>query len=402
MRRKVANLNFYLFLNLIILCIFLLGIWRGEPVWDASIRLPSLLLFLAVINTVLIFRESIVLPASRANFPGQNELARYLRAIVGSSEQIDDKLLSDSLETIISQTGIEGSLLFLFEPAGNFSLTASAGRIPTQLSGARFFVSGEELHLKHPGGLGEEKVCKWEPAVSVVSLNSKVTRLFASIIPLSMVGNQKGLWLLVGKKTVTRKLDLINLAVHLETILSVKFSRSKNSNGRFVDNQTGLLRYEGFKNAFELELERSERYHQNLSVLLLSIHRFEENPNGAKNSLESAVSIALRESLRRLDLMFFSEKPGVFIALLTETNSEVGKIVAERINSAFRRQAQAALKTNDSLLSSEINMGLATYPDDSSVADVLMELAEDSLNRAKKDGKVIEVSPCLKAERENR
>ena len=57
---RLKHLNAYLFANLIILGVLLIALWTRRPVWDVSIRFPNILLILAIVNVLLIFRNVLV------------------------------------------------------------------------------------------------------------------------------------------------------------------------------------------------------------------------------------------------------------------------------------------------------------------------------------------------------
>ena len=150
-----------------------------------------------------------------------------------------------------------------------------------------------------------------------------------------------------------------------------------------TDQSTGLLKFSAFKDSLDLELDRSERYRQKMSLMILSVSKFKDLPKASKDGVQKAVAESLKESLRRFDLSFSWQKPGSFAAILTETDSDVAKMVGERIISSFQKnlsgsQAQVSSKSAPSV--ARMHIGFATYPTDASHSDGLLEKAQEALD----------------------
>ncbi|MFZ2960870.1 MAG: diguanylate cyclase [Candidatus Ozemobacteraceae bacterium] len=466
----VSNINAYLLGNLVLIGILLIVLLRGEGSVDATIRLPGMLVLLVILNTILIFRESLL---SRGPLPGHGEksalgsagslhsqssetsqgfpnspdspdslssavslptsrhepfpksITRTLRRILAERESLDDTLLPDALTALLEPTGDRSQMILLFEEGGHFSALTSAGPIPTQASGVHFFVSAGELRIRHPGNLGEELICRWGIPLACIEFVSAITHLHLKIVPLSVLGAVKALWIGIpqdhgfiasaptptsesasasastsapgspaGRAHEKRSPGMAcsgsprahreGFALWLEGLLALVLLQSRSAGGQYVDVRTGLLRFEGFKQAFETEIERSERYGQQMTLMLLSLARFDEFPAPAREALQRAVAGALRESLRRLDLMFLWDKPGVFAGILTETNPEVARMVADRVLTALRRQTHA-LRVCEGL-ALQVHVGTATYPGDATHGDGLLEKSSEALAHAVREG----------------
>jgi len=373
-KKEKLHLNFYLSLNLVISGILLIGLWRGASVLDSTVRLPNLLLVIVLINSILIFRESF--------FPGRKGSVRLLpltgtdnlRKVLHNRKSIDECLLQDALTAVLSETGDDGMLLLTFEEGGFFSLVASVGKIPPQLSAARFMLNEAELRAKHPGGLGEECICQSIVGKNLLPFRSQIVQIRANIVPLHLFGKCRGLWFLVPgdfRKVSSDRLG--HFSLFLENVLALSLIHSKSAEGHQMDLTTGLLKFEAFTKAFETEIERSERYGQKMTLMLVGIPNFDETTVSHREILQKAVASGLRSSLRRVDLSFSWRKPGVFAAVLTETDVEVAKMVAERVASSFQKHLSEAKAEG------KINFGYATYPDDATFGDGLIEKAEEAL-----------------------
>jgi GGDEF domain-containing protein len=384
------NLNVYLFINLVVLCFLVLGLWRGRPVWDTPIQPSNLLVLLVVINTVLIFREGLLAhrrkrrarPASEFHGERRTRLSlSSIRADLAARPKADDALVSDALQDAMRGSGHAGGMVLLLEPTGHFSVLAEAGAMPPQVQTSRLVVTQGRLAVRHAGNLGEEPIASWEGLTSPVIFSSHVTHLALMIVPLTMVGKVRGLWVLVPARARPRwDFPVEALAIFLEGVLNVDRVRVQSGEGRFVDARTGLLRFEAFKEAFETEVERSERYHQNMTLMSVAVTPFETLPAGLQDAVQQVVALALRESLRRLDLMFCGGAPGRFAAILTETKADVARLVSDRVQSSFRKHAGARADLKDQPL--RLTIGTATYPTDATHGEGLQEKTAEALQSA--------------------
>jgi GGDEF domain-containing protein len=388
LNKRFANLNGYLLLNLILSGIVLIGLWRNQPVFDSSIRLTSLLILLIIINAILVIRESLCSEETPTRRPQPTSKIAGLRKVLHDQSDIGSSLLSDSLSTVLAQSTFEGMVILLFEEGGFFSPLATAGCISPQFAGSRFLIGGSELKLKHPGGLGEEKVCRWPFHLDHRYFQSSVTHLRMEITPLYLLGKCRGLWIALHDARSRRKAAPGQIhALFLESTLGLFLTQSQSAEGHAVDMQTGLLRFESFQKSFDIEVERSERYQQAMTLLLVSIEKYDEISPDRRENLRQAVGEALRESLRRLDLSFSWKQPGGFAAVLTETDTKVAKMVGDRIINCFRRHLVSA--GLDKEFSSAIHAGFATYPSDASHGQGLLEMAEEALQYAREQNAAI-------------
>ncbi|RCK81002.1 MAG: GGDEF domain protein [Candidatus Ozemobacter sibiricus] len=392
MKSRLPSQTAYLFGNLVILCLLLLGLWRGQPVWDTTLRLPNLLLILVILNTVMIFREGWPDRGSTRRGRGRadHDLAPW-RRFLAAPGLADDRLLPGALDLLLSHTPWTGLVLVLFEESGVGSQLAATGAVPPQLAGLRWSLRKGELIVRHPGNLGEETIPGWEAALGPRRFRSTVTVLALTLIPLHLVGGRRGLLAAVAGPRRVDDLAMGNrydarpgpatVALFLEAVLDLHFTRAQAGEGKFLDPHTGLLRYDSFREAFETEIERSERYNQSMTLLRLALVPFDEYPEAVREAYVKGVAAALRASLRRLDVMFCGKEPGHFVAILTETNAEIARLVAGRVLSAFQKQMQGKEAPREHR--ARLHIGFATYPSDATHDAGLLEKAEEALAAAK-------------------
>lgn len=385
--RKRINLNSYLFANLVIVSVLLIGLWNRQPVWDVSIRFPNLLLILVLLNTILIFREVILgnrpVPTRSRNKKQSRQKLRNLnelRSVLRNAPAINEKLINRALVRLREICGSESVSLYLLE-SGQCRQLSDAGELPAALNGSRFINRENSLFIKFPGSLGEEEIGKIANSNRPITFKSSLIRLELTALPLTLQQNKLGLCVFSSREAhKTPPIPLASTALFLETLLALVDTASGASDNRYKDKSTGLFLFECFADSFETEVERSERYKQEMSLFTISINDFSSlSGDNAQHIARSAAS-ALKQSLRRLDLMFCGQSDGEFLAILTETGAEVAEIVASRVQKTFAKQNEKF----DFISSSNLKMfiGSAAYPSDATHGAGLLEKSRESLNQA--------------------
>ena len=385
--RKRINLNSYLFANLVIVSVLLIGLWNRKPVWDVSLRFPNLLLILVLINTILIFREVILgaRPApgrvrqqkqSRQKLRNLNEL----RVVLRNSPQIDENLLHRSLLRLREICGSDSVALYILEN-GQCRQVAGAGELPAALNGSRFISREHSVYIKFPGALGEEEIGKISAGNRPMTFKSSLIRLELTALPLALHQNKIGLCVFSSREAhKAPPIPLTSTALFLETLLALVENAGNTGDGRYKDKSTGLFLFECFADSFETEVERSERYKQEMSLLTISVRGYTKLDSTNAQHIARSAAAALKQSLRRLDLMFCGEHDGEFLAILTETGADVAEIVAKRVQKTFAKLNEKFDFINNSEL--KMFIGSAAYPADATHGAGLLEKSRESLNQA--------------------
>lgn len=150
-----------------------------------------------------------------------------------------------------------------------------------------------------------------------------------------------------------------------------------------VDPVTGVLNRQRFLDDGTRELKRARRYKRDLSVLLMTIDRFEalNNEHGTAFS-DEAIKVAVTaclNSIRESD--YLGRLADVeFALLLPETPVDGAMIVAERIRNEVMH---SDLKVGDTMISVTTSIGIATrLPSDETIDAVLLR-AFNALRSAK-------------------
>ena len=385
--RKRINLNSYLFANLVIVGVLLIGLWNRQPVWDVSLRFPNLLLILVLINTILIFREVILggrpiqirskqQTKSRQKMRNLNEL----RSVLRNSPAIDENLLNRALLRLREICGSDSVSLYLLENA-QCRQVAGAGELPAALNGSRFINRENAVFVKFPGSLGEEEVGKIGSGNRPISFKSSLIRLELTALPLTLSQNRLALCVFSSREAhKAPPIPMASTALFLETLLTLVDNAGNSGDGRYKDKSTGLFLFECFADSFETEVERSERYKQEMSLFTISIRGFSSLSSENAQQIARSAASALKQSLRRLDLMFCGKTDGEFLAILTETSAEVAEIVAKRVQKTFAKQNEKFDFINSNNL--KMYIGSAAYPVDATHGAGLLEKSRESLNQA--------------------
>lgn len=149
--------------------------------------------------------------------------------------------------------------------------------------------------------------------------------------------------------------------------------------------QTYNRRY--FMERFHEEFERARKFTFNLSFLMVDIDNF-KSLNDTYGHITGDVVLReigyiLKESVREIDFVarFGGEE---FSIILTETSKRDAVLVAKRI---VKKVASSKLKAFDELIKATVSIGVASYPENTSKADMLIETADKALYKAKYSGR---------------
>ncbi|MFP4474398.1 MAG: diguanylate cyclase [Desulfatibacillaceae bacterium] len=154
------------------------------------------------------------------------------------------------------------------------------------------------------------------------------------------------------------------------------------------DGLTGLFNHRYFQEALAKDFQRSLRYHESLSVVLLDIDFFKKFNDTYGHQTGDIVLTTLGQlilkSLRETDLAarYGGEE---FALVLYHTPNDAAYMVAERLRESVQDHTFIA---GDLELNVTISVGVATFPhDDIPDAKVLIECADKALYKAKEMGR---------------
>ncbi len=152
-----------------------------------------------------------------------------------------------------------------------------------------------------------------------------------------------------------------------------------------TDSLTGLFNRRYFEERLKMEINRAERYKRFLCLIMLDIDNFKKY-NDTHGHLKGDVVLKkvaqiLRNNSRKVDIIsrYGGEE---FVIVLPETNMAEAKEVAEKI----RRAVKESFLEEVSFKEISISGGIASFQHKLSM-DELIKRADDSLYRAKREGK---------------
>lgn len=150
-----------------------------------------------------------------------------------------------------------------------------------------------------------------------------------------------------------------------------------------IDGLTGLFDHTTILTLLEKELERSTRFSEKCSVLMLDLDDFKEvNDNyGHKKGDQVLITLAklMRDNLRTIDTLgrYGGEE---FIPILPETDISSAILSAERLREAVEKQFNTDLSLT-------ISVGISNFPAHATTVDALIKHADAALYKAKNAGK---------------
>src|SRR6202790_2568819 len=161
-----------------------------------------------------------------------------------------------------------------------------------------------------------------------------------------------------------------------------------------TDPLTGLYNRRFFDDYFEKELNRSTRYSHKLALVVFDLHRFKEvndrfgNPEG--EFLLQMGATTLRKSMRTSDYAF-RIGGDEFALLLPQSDTEQATAMSRRLRSAYA----ATIEPMRLGISLELDYGLAVYPDDGELQEILIRVADERLYQLKKTVKTPAQGPAV-------
>lgn len=154
-----------------------------------------------------------------------------------------------------------------------------------------------------------------------------------------------------------------------------------------IDGLTQVFNRRCFMDKFVQEVRRSEKFNYKFSFLMFDIDHFKTLNDSYGHLVGDVVlkeiSGVIKDNIRQID---FAGRYGgeEFAVVLPETDMKQAKFVAERI----RRYVELKhIKAYDEELKVTISIGIATFPDDTSNIEKLIDQADQALYRAKQAGR---------------
>lgn len=305
-------------------------------------------------------------------------------------------------------------IIFLAEEAFSFKkLKQKCEKEKEKLSKEHFRLKKEEKTLK-------EKINELESSLSERFLFYDLTRRIAPLLdkkelfstfseeikhlgPIDKIkfsgsgGGEEVLKFKLGKgrdevlEIGTKSKNVIEYMPYFVTLLRLCLERIKLYNKfqelSILDSLTKVYNRRHFMFRYGEEFDRTVKFKLNLGFLMIDIDYFKKINDNYGHLVGDAVlrevARIIRENLREIDFLarFGGEE---FSVILPETDKASAIMVAERISS---RVSQERIKVFDETLSVNISVGVATFPQNTLYPDVLIEVADKALYKAKLSGR---------------
>src|SRR5579863_1262417 len=154
-----------------------------------------------------------------------------------------------------------------------------------------------------------------------------------------------------------------------------------------TDPLTNLYNRRFFEDYFEKELNRSIRYNHKLALVVFDLHRFKEvndrfgHPQG--DALLQMAAATLRKSLRTSDYAF-RIGGDEFALLLPQSDTEQAAALSRRLRAAY----SLSIEPLNLRIPLALDYGLAAYPEDGELQEVLIRVADERLYQLKNGTRV--------------
>jgi len=320
------------------------------------------------------------LESSQAMLENMYETTRALSSILDL-----EQLLKDVLSIANDLLRVRKCSVLLIEPSGkNLCIYAKLEKGNKTIYDPPMLISEKkpsDISIQGTGYYGKKKAMR-------VSSGRQVLEL-----PLISLGKVIGLLQIEPqKKYELQEKDRKNFTIFANsTAIAIDNARlhMKTQELTIIDGLTGLYNYRFFRTKLSDEIRRSDRYHQQLSVLMIDVDHFKEinDLQGHQTGniiLQEIVSI-IKHSVRDVDIVarYGGEE---FVVILPQTGLKNAMSIAERM----RIQVERAYFTNSQGqrdIRSTISIGVAIYPDGVLSPNQLLERVDQAMYQAKKAGR---------------
>jgi diguanylate cyclase (GGDEF)-like protein len=211
------------------------------------------------------------------------------------------------------------------------------------------------------------------------AVQATLRKVVTPIEELSSAANRIGSGDLTARAPVTGDHEIATLGVALNRMADELKARAR------TDELTGLPNFRAFRERFDEELARADRYPASIGVLVLDLDRF-KNYNDtyghpAGNEALRRVAQTIRETVRSVD---FPARYGgeEFAVIVPQADAEAMAVVAERV-----RAGVEALPAPAGGAKVTVSIGGAMFPADGSGREALFQKADERLYQAKEGGR---------------
>ena len=157
-----------------------------------------------------------------------------------------------------------------------------------------------------------------------------------------------------------------------------------------TDELTGLANRRHFQDILQREIVHAQRYSSNISMIMADIDHF-KSYNDTHGHLQGDIALKkvaqiLLQNTRGIDLAarFGGEE---FVVLLPKTTIAGARTTAEKLRELIAEEEFEGESESQPGGSLTMSLGIASFPDHTNNMDNLLDLADQALYQAKKDGR---------------
>jgi len=322
-----------------------------------------------------------------AQLKALNEVALAIASSL-SLEQVIEQVLRQGMRL----AGVRAACVTLYDNVlGRFSTWHTEGLSEAFVKDMRF----------RPGGLAEEAFVS---GASILSSDRP-----GSAHPLSALAHNEGIRAILCLPLVshTRRIGLLYLYRHdqddfqpdetelLSTLSHIAAGALENAQLHehtlslaATDALTGLHNRRALNERLDEEIQRTRRFGQSFSLLLLDIDFFKKINDTYGHSFGDSVLQALARLLRmQMREVDFAARYGgeEFVMLLPATDAPGARLVAERVRETIAENA--FILPDGASVSVTVSIGVATFPEGADSAALLIACADHALYTAKHSGR---------------
>ena len=206
-------------------------------------------------------------------------------------------------------------------------------------------------------------------------------------IPMTVYGEVVGVINLTNKQHSSGFTDEdIELLKAVADQAAIAINKAQLWDMAFTDSLTGLYDRRYFKVKLHEELQRAKRYNRSFSIVMADLDKFKDindtygHAEGDR-TLKSVGSV-LKQHIRKIDIVarYGGDE---FVMFFPEKGKEAARILSERLKEEISQKHSASAGTSPL----SVSIGIASYPEDGTDMECLIEKADQAMYYAKERGR---------------
>jgi diguanylate cyclase (GGDEF)-like protein len=174
-----------------------------------------------------------------------------------------------------------------------------------------------------------------------------------------------------------------------EKVTQLEVAKERLNELAITDGLTGLYNYRHFREVLAKEIRRAKRHENAMSIIMLDIdffkHYNDTHGHLAGDEVLRTIAKLMIQNVRSIDIAarYGGEE---FALVLPETNHSAARVVADKIKALVEEHEfdHEATQPTGKLT---VSMGIATFPENGTLGDDLIQCADERLYKAKAEGR---------------